>query len=839
MDIYDLRCEYLDNPLGIDVEKPRLSWKLKSNHRGARQQAYQIQCASSRNFDTEGTIIWDSGQTVSDQSIHVEYGGRKLESRERVYWRVKIWDDRDEESEWSEIAWWEMGLLDSGDWKARWIDPEGDIDTEKSQPAPFLRKEFHISGSIESVRLYITAHGMYEASINGTRIGDAYFTPGRTSYDKQRLLYQIYDITTIIHEGNNVLGMILGDGWYRGSVGSTSKRNVYGERLALLAQVSIKVTGKPEQLIVTDDSWKCTSDGPVLQSDLKKGDIHDARKALPGWNEPGYDDSQWNAARIVDHPVGHLTASMEVPVREKERFKPVEIITTPAGETVIDFGQNLAGYVEMHLDEAVPSGTIIKLIHGEALDENGNFTLDHIRLVSKGNIYQKDEYIHDGSTKTYKPYFSIKGFRYVKVEGYPGEIDPQMVTAIALYTDMEQTGDFQCSNVLINQLVKNTRWSQKGNFLSIPTDCPTRERSGWTGDAQLFCFTGSLLMNTAAFFSKWMKDVAAEQQPDGKVLNIVPYEVMPKIVEGSAGWGDAAVIIPWTIWKVFGDTRILADQYGSMKAWVEYQRNHIQKIHWSRKINPLNWSKGKREMYRNMWDTKFHFGEWMEAGINSRLRQALGLVRRALFSAPEVATAYHAYSARLLSEIATYLGKEDDARRFRKYSEKSTRAYQQKYLKKGNIRSKQQTRFVRPLALGLVPEEYEQAVADQLAALVKKQGYHVGTGFLSTPFLCEVLDSHGHIETAYKLINQTGQPSWLYAVIKGATTIWESWYGISEDGKPFESLNHYSYGAIVGWLFKTVVGIKPDLSVPGYKHFYLEPRSGGDLTKAAGFFDSP
>ncbi|MFX0065595.1 MAG: family 78 glycoside hydrolase catalytic domain [Candidatus Hermodarchaeota archaeon] len=831
-----LRCEYLENPLGIDEKHPRLSWKLKADHRGAKQTAYQIQCASTPNFDLSSSLIWDTGKITSDQSTHVEYKGRELKSRERIYWRVKVWNELNEASEWSEVAWWEMGLLDIKEWKAKWIDPEEDINPKEFQPAPYLRKEFQITGLIDSARLYITAHGVYEVWINGKRVGNQYFTPGRTCYDK-RLQYQVYDVSSMIQEGKNTLGVILGDGWWRGSLGAGSRRNVNGERLALLAQLYLNKNDQTEQLVITDESWKCTSDGPIIQSDVKEGEVYDARKEIKDWNKSNFDDSHWNNVKIVDYPYNVLIASMGLPIREKEQFKPIKIINTPVGETVLDFGQNIAGYVEMRLDETIPSGTNITLIHGETLDEHGNFTQKNIMFLG-GKEYQKDIFIHNGVLTAYKPHFSVKGFRYVKIEGYPKEIDPQKFTAIAIYSDMEQTGDFQCSNNFINQLVKNIRWSQKGNFLDIPTDCPTRERSGWTGDAQIFTFAGSLLMNIAPFLSKWMKDVAASQKPNGMILNIVPPEAMLRMLEGSAGWIDANIIIPWTIWKIFADSKILSVQYDSMKALVEYQRHRAQKIHRIRKYNPLNWSKRKREKLRNMWDTNYHWGEWSEASVTSHVRLQLGVIKRLIVSEPEVATAYYAYSTRLFSEIASHLGKEDDAQLYRTLSEKATQAYQQTYLKKGRIKSKRQARFVRPLALGLVPKEYEQTIADQLAELVKHQGYCVGTGFLSTPFLCEVLDQYGHLDTAYRLINQTSQPSWLYAVNKGATTIWESWHGMNEDGKPFESLNHYSYGAILGWLFKTVVGIKPDLTMPGFKHFYLDPQPGGGLTQAEGTFDS-
>lgn len=832
METTHLRCEYLENPIGIDETRPRLSWKLQSRKHSAKQTAYQIQCSREIDFTTK---IWDTSKIQSSQSTHVHYEGQTLHSRDRVYWRVRVWDELDETSEWSYTAYWEMGLLNPSDWIAKWIDPEAEIDSEIIQPASFLRKEFEINESATTGRLYITAHGLYEVWINGKRVGEQYFTPGRTQYDK-RLQYQTYDVTALLKQGMNSIGVILGDGWWRGKVSFGGRRNISGERISLLLQLELN----SEVVAITDESWKCTSNGPIRKSDLQMGDVYDSRMEIPGWMDTEFQDEDWRPANVVDFPEETLIASMSVPVREKERFSP-NIIHTPSGEKVLDFGQNIAGYVEMSIKEGVPVNITVRLTHGETLDENGNFTQRNMSNTKKED-FQCDLYIHDGNLRIFKPKFSVKGFRYVKVE-IEGPSDVTMdsfdFTSIALYSDMERTGNFSCSNELVNRLVENSLWSQKGNFLDIPTDCPQRERSGWSGDAQVFAFTGSLLMNTASFLTKWMKDVALTQREDGRVANIIPIEKPIGVVEGSAGWGDAAVIIPWTLWKVFGDAKILENQYESMKAWVRYQQERAKSVHWIRKLNPLNWTSRKREMLRNMWDTNYHWGEWLEPWIKSKARQFAGIIKRILVSDPEVATAYLSYSNRLFAEIANYLGRTEDATKSDEFAEKAARAYQMRYLMKGRMKTNKQANIVRPLALGLVPPEDLESVSKQLNELVKKHDYHIGTGFLSTPFLCSMLSDYGYVDTAYRLLTQTTPPSWLYSVTKGATTIWESWYGIKENGEPFESLNHYSYGAVVGWLFTTVVGIKPDLENPGFKHFYLEPKPGGDLTHAEGSFDSP
>ena len=832
MKVLHLRCEHLKNPIGIDEEKPRLSWKLETDRRGAKQTAYQIQCSKNDAFDSS-SIIWDTERVDSGQSLFITYEGSQLSSRDRVYWRVQVWDEHENASGWSPVAFWEMGFLHGSDWIANWIDPEGEIDPEVIQPVSFLRKEFEISELIETSRLYITSHGLYEVWINGKRVGDQYFTPGRTQYDK-RLQYQVYAVTSLLQQGKNVVGVMLGDGWWRGKVGLVGKRNISGERVSLLAQLEVN----SKVVAITDGSWRCTSDGPIRKSDLQDGDIYDSRLEIAGWLSAEFQDDDWQQVNTVEFPEENLIASMSVPVREKERFSPT-MIHTPAGEVVLDFSQNIAGYVEMTVKEGVPAGTEVRMIHGETLDENGNFTQEN---MNKKEDFQRDIYIHDGNPRTFKPSFSVKGFRYVKVEIESHQevsLDSFEFTSIAVYSDMGETAQFACSDDLVNRLVLNALWSQKGNFLDIPTDCPQRERSGWSGDAQAFAFTGSLLMNTASFLTKWMKDLALTQKEDGRVANIIPVERPLGFVEGSAGWGDAAVIIPWTMWKVFGDTKILESQYDSMKAWVQYQQDRAQSIHWVRKINPLNWTKRKREMLRNMWDTNYHFGEWLEPWVKSRARQFAGIIKRLIVSDPEVATAYLSYSNRLFAEIAEYLGHTDDALKSREVAIRATKAYQMRYLKNGKVKTKKQANIVRPLALGLIPQEDTESVTKQLNELVEKHDYHIGTGFLSTPFLCAMLSDHGYVESAYKLLRQTTPPSWLYAVTKGATTIWESWYGIKEDGKPFESLNHYSYGAVVGWLITTVGGIKPDYHNPGFKHFYIEPKPGGGLTHAEATYDSP
>jgi alpha-L-rhamnosidase len=844
--VHDLRCEYQDNPLGIDVVQPRLSWKLASEQRGVAQSAYQIQVTDTSD------VLWETGKVLSHQSIHVPYGGTVLRSGQRCTWRVRVWDGNDQPSAWSEPAWWEMGLLHPSEWQAHWIEPGWQEDHNEQQPCPYLRTTFSVDGPVSSARAYITSQGLYELFLNGQRVGDASFTPGYTSYHR-RLQYQTYDITALLQENENAIGVILGDGWYRGRLGAFSQRNTYGERLALLVQLHIRYADGHQQLVLSDEGWKATT-GPLLSSDLQEGEVYDARLEMPGWHTPGFDASQWQAVSAVSYRKDHLVATNGPLVRLHEEITPIALLRTPNGETVVDMGQNFAGVVRFSIEG--PAGTTVRLQHGETLDEHGNFTIAHLQVPQR---WQEVRYTLKGdAAEVYTPHFTFHGFRYVKVEGFPGMPRSEQFTGLALYSAMPETGTFECSDPLINRLQQNILWSQKSNVLEIPTDCPTRERTGWTGDVQVFARTGSFLMQTAGFLSKWLKDLAMEQAADGQVANIVPSpqrarpgkavrvpwitRAVPypgKSFPGSAGWGDAAVIVPWTLYQCYGDQRVLEQQYTSMKAWVEYMHKQAKKQHWIRRINPISWSnQEKRSHQPYLWDTGFHFGEWLEP--DERLfgpKMAIGILKRLLFSAPLVATAYFACSTHLLAETAHVLGKEEEAQEYETLHQRIKDAYQTTFIgRDGQIHPDKQASYVRALAFDLVPKTLQRAAVDHLVRLIQENDDHLGTGFLSTPFLCHVLSENGQLDVAYALLKQDTIPSWLYEVKKGATTIWEDWDGIGENGTPKGSLNHYSKGAVGSWLYQVVAGI--ELGTPGYKHIRFRPRPGGGLTAASARYHS-
>ncbi|WP_336772527.1 alpha-L-rhamnosidase [Paenibacillus sp. MMO-58] len=859
LEVLSLRTEYLNNPLGLDAKEPRLGWKLRCDGNNVMQTAYQVQASSAASF---ATILWDSGKVETSESQVIRYAGPALKSMERVYWRVKVWNNLGEESAFSEPAYFETGLLHFSEWSARWIEPEKEVDIHAYKPAAYIRKEFSVKKGLVSARACLTAKGLYSFFVNGVEGTDHLFTPGFTSYYK-RLQYQVYDVTPLLKEGANTLGVILGDGWWRGATGGASLKNNFGYKVAFLGQLMLEYEDGLREIIGSDDSFK-TSHGPLLKSDMKAGDLFDARVAMDGWNQAGYDDSTWDYVQITDDGFDNLIATRSVPVRKKEIFTPI-VMQTSNGETVLDFGQNIAGWVDMKVQGE--AGTKVVLIHGEALDRDGNFTLKHLGEHETIEDFQEVHYILAGNgVESYHPRFSIFGFRYVLVKNYPGDIQAENFTAVAVYSDLEETGDFTCSNPLINQLASNSKWSQKGNFMEVPTDCPTRERAAWTGDAQVFSRTAADFMNVYPFFEKWMADVAAEQFQDGSVGSTVPtvlghhcteeWERVSKeitnpmmamrrpkpgtagMLDGSSGWGDSAVIIPWTMYLCYGDKAILENQFDSAKAWVDYMAACARNANERFKETPAYQTYTDGELDADyIWDTRFHWGEWLEA--DTEFNDLFAAMSKSQGCHPDVATAYYAYSTRLLAEMALVLEKTEEEAKYRERYEKIRRVYNKYFIKEnGIILDDRQAPNVRTLAFGLAEEGKKQAVADRLAQLVIEQDYHLNTGFLSTPFILHALADNGHADIAFRLLEQDTCPSWLYAVTKGATTIWESWRGMKPNGELSGSLNHYSYGAVCDFLFAGIAGIRPVWEIPGYKHFLLKPLVGGTLTNASATYAS-
>lgn len=796
-----LKSEYHVNPIGTDVVQPRLSWQISTTENNFIQQAYEIRAAASSNGLNGSKLLWSSGKVNSSESVNVIYGGPAATSMQRIWWQVRIWDSKGKATPWSEPSYWEMGLLAPSDWKASWIRSGEEIDNSVSRPSQFFRKDFAIHKKVQSARVYVTALGLYELRLNGKKVSEDLFTPGWTSY-KNRIQYQTYDVTSQL-SANNTIGAIVGDGWYRGNIGFKGQRSYYGDKSALLAQLVISYTDGSNEWINTDGSWK-SSAGPILESDIYNGESYDARLELTGWDQSGYSDSKWKNVALYDFAKNTLIAPQGVPVQAIEEIKPIKLIKTPKGETVLDMGQNMVGVVRLKLKGNSGDQVIVKF--AEVLDKAGNFYTDNLRAAKC-----TDTYILKGATEeVYQPRFTFHGFRFVKLEGLKSEPSLDQVTGIVIHSAMSPTGSFSCSDPLINQLQHNIQWGQKGNFVDVPTDCPQRdERLGWTGDAQVFSQTAAFNFDVAAFYTKWMKDFPADQLPNGRVPHVIP-DVL-KGDGGATAWADASIIVPWTVYQVYGDKRILSEQYKSMKAWVEYMHT--------------------RAGDKNLWMGDAHFGDWLAFASNSSSYPG------ATTEKDLIATAYYAYSSRLLGQIASILGKQEDAAYYAKLSEAVKKAFVEEFVtKNGRVVSNTQTGYSLALAFDLMPEPLKKNAAEYLAADVKKMG-HLTSGFVGTPLLCKTLTAIGRDDLAFMLLTRKKYPSWLYPVTQGATTIWERWDGQKPDGTfqdvGMNSFNHYAYGAIGEWLYKHVAGLDLDPQAPGYKHQLLAPHPGGELSSAA------
>jgi alpha-L-rhamnosidase len=799
--------------LGIDVRKPRLSWKIASSERGVRQSAYQIRAgADMEGLKAGKKVRWDNGKVTSEKSIHVEYEGPCPVSRERVYWQVRVWDNEGRCSGWSEAGWWEMGLLEAGDWEAAWIEPKLAEDVNASNPCPMLRKEFALLKPVKSARAYVTCLGLYEMELNGRVVGDELFTPGWTAY-RHRLQYQTYDVTGLLKKGRNCVGVTLGDGWYRGRLVWKQVRNIYGEKLALLAQIEVFYQDGSREVIGTDETWSAST-GPILMSDIYNGEVYDGRLELGWWSRVGSSGSRGGGVNVVNHSKDILVGPAGPAVRKIEEIRPVKILTTPAGQTVIDMGQNMVGWVRFTVRG--PAGIRVKLRHAEVLDAAGNLYVDNLRSAKQTNEY----ILKGGGQEVFEPHFTFQGFRYVAVEGWPGEVSLDDFRGVVIHSEMATTGTFECSDSMINQLQHNIKWGLKGNFLDVPTDCPQRdERLGWTGDAQVFARTACFNVDVAAFYTKWLADVGADQQASGAVPHVIPNVLSLDKAEGASaatGWADASTVVPWTVYLCYGDKRILGQQYASMKAWVDYMAG--------------------RSGESCLWKPEMAFGDWLAFSTNDSDYPG------ATTDKDLICQAYFARSTDLLRRTAKILGKTADAEKYTELLKKIKKAFREEFVTpNGRLASNTQTAYSLALAFDLFPCGLKEAAARRLADDVEKFK-HITTGFLGTPLICHMLSGNGYLEQAYMLLNRKEYPSWLYPITKGATTIWERWDGIKPDGtfqnEGMNSFNHYAYGAIGEWLYRVVAGIEIDEENPGYKHIIIQPHPGGGLTWAKARLDS-
>lgn len=809
--VKDLTCEHKVNPAGIENLQPRLSWKISATGNNVMQTAYNIRVSGDARF-SGSKIVWQTGKVLSDGSVLQPYKGPALKSGQKYFWQVKVWDNKGRESKWSEAASWEMGLLSPSDWKAKWIELEDD--TNRYAPSPHFRKEFSLNKSIAKATIYVTAHGLYELSINGKRVGDQVMTPGWTSYGK-RLQYQVYDITDHVVRGKNAIAAYLGDGWYRGTLAWGNNWAVYGKRLGLLAQLKITYTDGSESLIITDETWKGNNNPAIRMNDIYNGFTYDATKRLTGFNRPDFDETGWRKVITTDYQ-NKLVASEGSPVRKIEEIKPVKVFRTPKGSLVVDMGQNMVGWVRLKVTG--PKGTVVTLRHSEILDKYGEFYTENLR-GAKAQVTVT--IAGTGQEETFEPRFTFMGFRFVEVTGFPGTLTADNITGIVVHSDMLKTGTYESSNPLLNQLQHNIVWGQKGNFLDVPTDCPQRdERLGWTGDAQAFCRTAAFNYNVAAFFTKWLKDVALDQKPGGEVPDVIPDVLNSQVAQTaapSAGWGDVAVITPWTMYLVYGDKLLLETQYPSMKAWVEYIRKKAG--------DSYQWKGGSK------------YGDWLfyHPPVNNH-REPDGHTDQDF-----IATAFFAYSTNLLATAAKELGKAEDEKYYTELFNKIKKAFINEYVTPaGRVGTNSQTSYVLALMFDLLPEDVREDAARFLVEDIKSRRNHLSTGFLGTPFLSHVLTMYGYTDVAYDLLLQETYPSWLYPVKMGATTIWERWDGQKTDStfqdKGMNSFNHYAYGAIGDWMYRVSAGI--ETLKPGYKHLLLQPHPSEKLTYSRATFES-
>lgn len=801
-----LRAEHLgDAVLGIGTGAPRLSWQLPAGSARQLRRRLAIDDVVHDWVDTPAIVL-------------VPWPEEPVGSGRRVRWQVQVETDIGL-SDWSEPAWFETALLHAGDWSAAWIEPvEGVVPPAGSRPAHLLRTLFSLAEVPTTARLYATAHGIYEAFLNGHRVGDQELTPGFTSY-WDHLDAQTHDVASLLQPGDNEWLVVLSDGWYRGKVGNNKTSDGYGDRVAFLGELH----ADGGVVATSGDGWSAST-GPVTAADLMDGQTED-RRISPG---------PWHPVAVVDHGDERLTASPAPPTRRIEEIRPVTVRRLSRDRQVVDLGQNIHGW--LRLRDLGPGGTSSTIVHGEALDETGDVTLEHL-CFGDNRLLQTDCVTSAGvEGDTFEPRHTTHGFQYARIEGHPHRLTPDDVTGVVVHTDLRRTGWFRCSDDRINRLHEIVEWSFRDNACEIPTDCPQRERSGWTGDWQVFFPSAAFLFDVAGFTQKWLRSLAADQLDNGCLTNMAPEPRRARSSDdigwmgmlGSAGWGDAVVLVPWVLHATYGDEQVLADLWPSMTRWMDYVQERTRTgRHPSRvrdRPEPL-----PHEAY--LWDSGWHWGEWLEPGTpDEPFWQA---------DQGHVATAFLHHTSATLARIATILGHDADAQRYWHLSANARRAWQAEYVDEdGHLRIDTQAAHVRALAFGLVPDEHRASTVRRLVELVSEAEGHLSTGFLSTGDLLPVLADAGHADVAYDLLFQDTTPSWLAMVDAGASTVWENWDGIADDGSS-HSLNHYSKGAVVAFLHSRVAGIQLVEDHPAYERFRIAPVPDLRLRWAEAVHDSP
>ena len=803
----NLRCEYSTNPIGIDVVQPRLSWILTLERpaseytRGKVQTAYRILVASSAEklADNQGDL-WDSGEVASDETAQIVYAGAALVSRQQCFWKVQVWDEARQKSNWSKVATWDMGLLQQQDWQGAWIGinmptPVGD---SAANPAPFLRRDFQLRSGIKRARLYASGVGSLELHLNGQKVGgNRERDPGYTDFNK-RVLYVTHDVTSGLRAGaTNTIGAILGTGWYDvHDVAVWGFENAsWRGRPRMQLMLVVDYNEGESQTICSDKSWRATSEGPIRFDGIYSGEIYDARREMTGWDEPGFDDKSWPAADVLAAPAGKLAALRCPPMAIIKTITPKAITQPKAGVYVVDMGENITGHAQLTVQG--PAGTKIQMRYSECIADKGMVDRHFVsEFMPAPKIFQEDTYICKGiGTEIWEQRFSYSGFRYVEVAGFPGELTIDNIRGRFACTDLESAGEFSCSNDGLNKVQQATLQSYLGNAQNIPTDCPTREKNGWTGDAHLAAEAGLINFQSATFYTKWLDDIKDNQLADGRIRVIVP----------SAGWGlgdcqpawdSAYPFIAWNLYEYCGDLRILAEHYNQMRSYVDYLTEKTD----NGVISIAN-----------------TLGDWCPWSTETPSQLT--------------ATVFYYEDARILSEAATLLGNTADAAKYDALAQKAKAGFNEKFFDAANnsYANGSQTSLAAPLYFGLVPEGHQEAVLDNLAKQVESLK-HIDTGILGAKWLLAALSADGRSDVAYMVASHPGQPGWI-SMAQDSNTLWEQW-------REPHSRNHIMFGSISGWFYQWLGGINLDLAQPGFKHIIIQPQPVGDLTWVKAAYDS-
>ncbi len=858
----NLRVEQMDRPLGLWTRHPRFSWQIDAAlAKGVMQTAYELEV---QKLDAP-EAVWRTGRIESGDSVLVTLDGFEAESATPYRWRVRSWVNTSANpTTWSESTF-ETTLLGAGEWRARWIEPrqipvrkDGAADFQelfslridsppeaRLLPTPYVRQRFRLGGSPRRARLYATAHGIYEAQINGTPVSDELFAPGVESYDIH-LSFQTYDVTDHLVSGDNVLGLVLSDGWYAGRVGILGASRGFGDRLTALWLLEVEFHDGRRHTITSDGTAVSSTDGPIRYADLAVGESYDARVRWAGWSTAEFDDSTWVPVAEVDIEQS-LVPFVGEPVRRVLEVPAKQILRTPAGDTVIDFGQVIAGRVRFHVRGE--RGRTVRLEHSEVLDEHGNY----FNNIVGPNKDQTDVYVLAGDPggETWEPAFTFHGFRYARISGFPEPLSTDDFTAVVTSSDVPVIGCLETSDARLNRLHSNVRWSQRANFLSIPTDCPQRERYGWTGDLQIFAAAAATNMAVGPFLSRWLRIVRDDQLDDGQIMNISPsppqldylmegpapsYDDAIMLLASSAGWGDVIAIAPLVLFQHFGDRRVLTENYDAMAAWAQYQIDSATSGLPPR-LTATSLTPEQRERQRYLWNNEPNFGDWLTPStLRGPHASQMNAPRR---TGEVIGSLYHGHLMDVMAEIAGILGHVEDAQRYAQRARGAREAFAVEYIDAdGRIPGGLQGPYVVALAFGFVPEDRKAAVVANLVELIHDADDHLDTGFLSVQFLLDVLWDNGHRDLARTLLFRDTAPSWLYQVANGATTMWEGWEAIAPDGSVTDlSFNHYAFGCVDDWLYRRLAGIQ--LVEPGYRESRIEPDFAGPLTSAAGRIETP